>query len=489
METIVRLPETLYDALTKEVTAFAGEDRETFLFLLLQRVETPTRRLYLGRSVVLLDEGEAVREALRTYPTEACCRRFYGVLKEAKAFQQGLRVGAVHSHPFAQARVAFSAIDLSSFKADQEVFRKAFGVELVALVFNREASAFDGLVIEPDGSHPIDQLQIMGSTFHRLRRSGAEEPALRAIPVEAQELYRRMRLIPSWDYGRCADVNITLVGLGGLGSTILQQLTLLGIGERGVTTLIDGDIIEPSNRSRIPYAVPQDDGVPKVTIGARYVETMRPGRRVRPLILSVFDEEAQSAIAESDLVIGAVDSELARLALNHLAHAFCVPYFDGGAGILVQAVDGEPVVHSGGQVRLVVPGMTPGLCCNLGIDRAEVDRELMEQLLRQDAKERATLERSGYIRGLGPQAEQPSVAHLNFLVAGGLTTELVKYLLEGLPPYQALHLNLEELEWLKSVATRRPFCSLCGDEQLGSGRWFQVADLTVPLTLRPEEIA
>lgn len=306
------------------------------------------------------------------------------------------------------------------------------------------------------------------------------------VGLDVKELFQRMRLIPYWDVDRCASLNLVLVGLSGLGSVILQLLVLLGLGERGRTTLIDPDVIEPSNRSRIPYATPQDDGRPKVEVADRYVQAVRPGRLVRPLPLSLYAEEAQQAVAESDILIGAVDSELARVAMNQLAYAFCLPYLDGGAGFLVSRVDGTTLVHGGGQVRLVVPDRTPCLLCNLGVERETVDREVMSQVVREDQAEREVLERSGYIRGLEPSAAQPSVAHLNFLIAGALMTVLVEFLLKGLPEYQALHLDLEQMEWLKSTTSKRAHCAVCNPADLGSGRYFRVGDLAVPLTLLPE---
>jgi hypothetical protein len=98
------------------------------------------------------------------------------------------------------------------------------------------------------------------------------------------------------------------------------------------------------------------------------------------------------------------------------------------------------------------------------------------------------LKSSGYIRGIENVAEHPSVAHLNFFVATGLVTMLVGFLLKGLPEYHALHLNMEELELVKSTATTRPFCSVCGENSdlVGSGRFLRLEDFIPQLTLMPE---
>lgn len=178
METVVRIPESLHAAIRVEVGRYAERARETFLFLMLTRVQTPVRRLYLARSVVVLEEEEVVRDALRTYPTEAFCRQFYGDLKAAEVFQGGIRVGALHSHPFAHGPVTFSSTDLASFKEDRKIFAQEFaGVEFLGLVVNRDLSAFDGLVVGADGLSPIHAIQVVGTSFHqmwRLNHGGAE---------------------------------------------------------------------------------------------------------------------------------------------------------------------------------------------------------------------------------------------------------------------------------------------------------------------------
>jgi molybdopterin/thiamine biosynthesis adenylyltransferase len=410
------------------------------------------------------------------------------MLLAADAFGAGVRVGAIHSHPFLSGQVAFSGTDHASFRADRGVFEHEFGgVEFVALVTDRDATAFEGLVIDRDQWAPVDEVQVVGATLQRIRCARA--PARTdGHGGEIPELYRRMGLIPSWEYPRVADLNVTVVGASGLGAPIVQLLALLGVGERGVTTLIDDDLIEPTNRSRIPYATPDDDGRAKVEVGARYLRTVRPDREVRTLAVPLFAAEAQRAIAASDVLIGAVDSELARLAMNELAHALCLPYLDAGSGVLVSRVDGAPMVHSGGQVRLVVPGVTPCLLCNLGIDREAADRELARRLIDRDAAERTLLERSGYIRGLDGAVEQPSVAHLNFLVAAALVNVLVEYLLRGRPAHHALHLDLAEMQWMASLAEPRPGCTVCQGQAIGHGRPFRLEDLVVPVTLPPEPI-
>jgi hypothetical protein len=172
MNTIIRLPQRLYDVISEEVTHFSTLNLETFLFLFTIKLETKNRRLYLGRTLTVLDsEKEIVRTEVRTHPTEEFCKDFYASLKLTEVFERNIRLAAIHSHPFSAGSVRLSQIDTDSFKSDRKAFKQTFdGVEFLGIVFNKDTSAFDGVVIEGNGFQPIDEVQIVGKTFQRLWR-------------------------------------------------------------------------------------------------------------------------------------------------------------------------------------------------------------------------------------------------------------------------------------------------------------------------------
>lgn len=155
----------------------------------------------------------------------------------------------------------------------------------------------------------------------------------------------------------------------------------------------------------------------------------------------------------------------------------------------MSAFGDEKLLHTGGQVRAVVPNVTPCLLCNLGVDRAAVDRELMRDFVAHDPRARETLERAGYIKGLAPESEQPSVAHLNFIVASAMVTLVLEYLLTGLPDAHATHVDLGQMEWMKSVSGRRAGCPVCDAGEIGHGRFFSPEALSVPISLAPDPAA
>jgi molybdopterin/thiamine biosynthesis adenylyltransferase len=286
-----------------------------------------------------------------------------------------------------------------------------------------------------------------------------------------------MTLIPAWDQERNSWPKVAVVGLGGLGSVALQAVIELGIGEGGGLVLIDHDVLEESNLSRVPYASHRDVGSLKTRVARRYVEGVRPRWKVVSIDKPCYEPEAQREIASADLILGCVDNELARACLNYLAASFLAPLLDLGAGVVIDRVAGERLVLSSGQARLFVPGVTPCLLCNMGIRTQAMDRDLAR--LKMNEQERALLGRAGYLQDfLAEDSPQPSVYNLNALVGAAGVTLLLRYLLGGGVPCHTLHFNMEAMAFEKIVARSREHCPVCGAENsLGAGEFFDLDGL------------
>jgi len=472
MLTVVRTTGAVYEAIKQDIDRYAP--RETMLFGRARQVRLGDREIYLMPEVIALDEEEACRSYGLTRPSPVFQQWFYGSLKKEGLLGQGYRVVTIHSHPFQTGEASFSGIDWETMARDREVYGKAYdGHDFVWLVFDRNARSFEGSVVRRKSGTKIDALIVLGDQLTRLTgtggaRSGTDYP---------RELYSRTLLIPTWDQERIAWPKVAVVGLGGLGGVVLQAVTELGIGDLGGLVLVDHDVVEASNLSRIPYASYQDIGSPKTAVARRYVQGARPYRKVTTIDKSCDIGEAQQEIASADLIFGCVDSEVARSCLNHLAASFLVPLVDLGAGVIIDRFAGERVVLSSGQARLFIPGTTPCLLCNMGIRQEGFDRELAR--LKMDAKEQDLLAKAGYLQDfLAEDAPQPSVYNLNASVGAAGVTLLLRYLLGGGIDYHALHFNMEAMAFEKILTKSREQCPVCGfDGILGVGEFFDLEGL------------
>ena len=106
---------------------------------------------------------------------------------------------------------------------------------------------------------------------------------------------------------------VLLVGVGGVGSYAAEALVRAGVGN---LTLIDGDVVQPSNINRQLHALTTTIGLPKVAVMAERLQLINPALHVSPQQLVVTPEDIPQLLAEAfDLVLDAIDSFDAKLAL------------------------------------------------------------------------------------------------------------------------------------------------------------------------------
>jgi len=141
---------------------------------------------------------------------------------------------------------------------------------------------------------------------------------------------------------------VGIVGLGGGGSHIAQQLGHLGVGE---FVLIDPDIVEDTNLNRLVGATQQDvaDHANKVSVAARVIGGVNPSTQISAQTSQW--QMCETALRSCDVIFGCVDSISEREQLERAARRYLIPYLD--LGMDVHWVEDRFVV--GGQVALSMP--------------------------------------------------------------------------------------------------------------------------------------
>lgn len=221
---------------------------------------------------------------------------------------------------------------------------------------------------------------------------------------------------------RIARSSVVVVGLGGVGSHVVQQLALLGVGS---LALIDPQAVEESNLNRLVGASPSDIGKRKVDVAVRLVEGIDPEINTLSVGEELRHAEAFDAVRAAGIVFGCVDHDGPRLVLTEVCAAYAKPYFDIAADVVASggiAYGGRVVYSNGGQGCLSCLG-------ELSLD--EVGR-----YFKDDA---ARIEES---RLYGVPTENldetgPSVVSLNGVVASLAVTEFM-ILVSGLGSPQRL---------------------------------------------------
>ena len=130
---------------------------------------------------------------------------------------------------------------------------------------------------------------------------------------------------------RLAQAHVMVVGLGGVGSYAAEFIARSGVGRM---TIIDGDIVDPTNRNRQLPALATNHGESKALIMAERLKAINP-----ELELEVVREFINPTMVEQQLlqrpsyIIDAIDSITPKITFIKLAYESRVPVVSSmGAG-------------------------------------------------------------------------------------------------------------------------------------------------------------
>lgn len=266
--------------------------------------------------------------------------------------------------------------------------------------------------------------------------------------MTSDRLDRQLPLFGKEGQARLDAARVAVVGIGGLGTHVVQQLALLHVRELG---LVDSEELATTDRNRYVGARHDDPipGTPKVGIGERIVREIDPTIRVHKVRDSLVSEAGFNEVIAADYVFGCLDSEGARLVLTELCAAYAKPFLDLASDI----VPSEAVTY-GGRVCVAWDGHGC-LVCRGQIDIAEAQAELSGpegRRLREAiyGVNRGLLGRSG-----------PSVVSINGVVASLGVTEFMAAVTGLRPPRGLLKYYGNTGKVAVSTDTPLPDCYYC----------------------------
>jgi tRNA A37 threonylcarbamoyladenosine dehydratase len=126
-------------------------------------------------------------------------------------------------------------------------------------------------------------------------------------------LSRTELLIGKENLDKLAASHVLIAGLGGVGGYAAEQLCRAGIGR---FTLIDGDIISPTNRNRQIIALVSNEGKLKTEILAKRLLDINPEVRIDVISEYLREERFTSILGQSfDYVVDAIDTLTPKVTL------------------------------------------------------------------------------------------------------------------------------------------------------------------------------
>jgi hypothetical protein len=279
---------------------------------------------------------------------------------------------------------------------------------------------------------------------------------------------RQMLVVDDDGQRMLGHARVAVVGLGGGGSHVVQQLAHLGVGE---LILVDADRAALTDRHRLVGLTRLDVWLRrwKTRVIRRAVRRIGMGTRCEIITERVPGPAAVAALKHADIIVGCVDNLHARADLQELAWRFLIPYVD--VGVNIRAIDQPepegPRVTIGGNVLTVIPGGFCMWCCGF------LSKEKLAAELRGPDR--------SYFENRGGEAQ---VVSLNGLVASQAVTEVLQLFsgfagsglgartveLDGQPGIQR---GFRKLDGVRGTlgdwgASRRPNCGFC-QEILAAG--------------------
>jgi molybdopterin/thiamine biosynthesis adenylyltransferase len=157
---------------------------------------------------------------------------------------------------------------------------------------------------------------------------------IRGVGEEGQEKLRRAKIL--------------IAGAGGLGSPAAMYLTAAGVGKIRV---VDHDSVELSNLNRQVLHWEHDIGRSKVESATEKLKKLNRAVEIEAIEETITEANLSQLVADSDLIVDAMDNLPTRYLLNKAAVERNIPFFHGA------------IYGFEGRAMTIIPGKTACLRC------------------------------------------------------------------------------------------------------------------------------
>jgi ThiF family len=430
-----------YDALHGQL--FQPDHDEHAAFLYAGLAETERGRRLLVRRVVPVAGHEFVpsnRGAYRQIVPRAVARA------ALECDELGLCLLWAHSHPHSGDAVDFSGDDLAAHVyAHPALIDMTHDRPVTGLVFGENSVAGE---IWAAGEEPtrLTSLRVVGRNLKTLT------PRPRHVGATAQRFARQVLMFGAPGQQILRDMTVAVVGAGGGGSLLVEMLAHLGVGR---IVVIDYDVVDETNLSRIVGATPTDVGRLKVDVAHDLAARIDPDVVVDAVYGDIAYVDDARRLVDADFAFLATDNILSRYAFNLVCHQFLIPGIQVGAKVTGDAVGGIELIHV---MERPVTLQDACLDCSGAIPADALTREQLSPEARRA---------QGYVDGDdGADIEEPSVITLNSISTSLAATDFL-LMATGLMPkdtgFEASAYYPQERELRARAAVKRSTCRFCGD--------------------------
>ncbi len=350
-----------------------------------------------------------------------------------------------HTHPSSSA--APSALDLEVDEKLAPSFWTRLGTPLYASLVvagTPDAATFTGTLIQHAGETvPISRLRVVGRRF---RVQAAQDDLNDLASLDIYD--RQVRAFGADGQRVLALLHVGVVGAGGTGSAVLEELGRLGIG---TLTLVDDDIVTDTNVTRIHASTLHDVGRSKVEVARDQLAAIGLGTQLHAVNGNIARWEVAKQLRDCDLLFGCTDDHAGRGILSRLAYWYLIPVID--MGVLI-ASTGTEIRGIFGRLTTATPS-EPCLLCRGEFDPARAREE------QYSGTEREALEREGYAQGL--EERDPAVVAYTTMIASHAVSDMLARIFgfgeQPVPPKSLLDIGQRRIRRLGGASRDGCYCA------------------------------
>jgi len=381
------------------------------------------------RDVVWPDHGDYERRST----IQAVLRPEFVARVVQRARRTGESLIFAHSHPFRSER--FSDVDdRGELVLNEFLERRTPGTAHAALLFTPD------LTIARSLGHKIDYsvAAVGASIIWGDTPIGSDE--------KHEQYDRQQRVFGSAGQTRLQNLRVGIVGVGGTGSIVGEQLAHLGVRN---FLLLDPDTVEVSNLNRLVGSAASDRGRQKVDVAADMIRRIQPGAEIDADATSVLLNRNAAKLTDVDFVFGCTDSHGSRAVLNQLCYQYLVPTIDMGVVLVPNRNDPLQIV---GRSQMLAPDLGCLICGSL----------LDPELVRVDLLTEFERVSDPYI--VGAREPAPAVISINGTIAS-LSVTMFLAATVGVPSTsRLLNYNGNAGTTRAARVTAHPTCYICSNE-------------------------
>jgi ThiF family len=375
------------------------------------------RAAYLLCTISSSDEEKRllVREIIPVLPDEIESATDHDIVIRQSSYRRALKSADlshscfvfVHSHPegFSQHSPQDDQEELDLFKAAYARIHVDQAVH-ASIVISDPGNPIGRVWLEDGSNHPISRIRVLG------RRFAFFDPDDQAM-IDIALFDRQILAFGEHLQRLLSRLHVGIVGLGGTGSAVCEELTRLGVGR---LTICDPQNFDDTNINRVYGSRKSDEGVPKAEIARRSIQDIGVGTRMDAIAGSITDLAVAKKFTNCDVIFGCTDDEWGRSILSKLSLAYMIPVFDMGVEVDSEA---QEIKSVRGRVTTLMPG-SACLFCRGAVTSKVITAEILHATNPAEYENR---KREGYVPGLPGNA--PAVITFTSSVASAAVSEML----------------------------------------------------------------